>query len=107
MRALALIAVALTATMTTTAAADTLMVGPGQAYAMPCDAIGSANAGDTIEVDAAGSYDGDTCAWSTDNLTIRGINGRAKIDLTGVTPVQQKGIFTINAPNATIESFEF
>ena len=89
-----------------TASANTLEVGPGKPFATPCAAIGSAQAGDRIEVDAAGSYDGDTCEWTTDNLTVVGVNGRAKIDLTGVTPAQEKGIFTIDAPNATIESFE-
>jgi hypothetical protein len=88
------------------ASANTLEVGPNKPYATPCAAIGSAQAGDRIEVDASGSYDGDTCEWTTDNLTVVGINGRAKIDLTGVTPAQEKGIFTIDAPNATIESFE-
>jgi hypothetical protein len=81
-------------------------VGPGRTYAKPCQAIAAAKPGDVIEVDAAGSYDGDTCAWSTDGLTVRGVNGRARIDLTGVTPAQQKGIFTIAAPNATVENFE-
>ncbi len=79
---------------------------PSTAYPKPCAAIAAANPGDVIEVDASGSYDGDTCGWSTDNLTVKGVNGRAKIDLTGVTPAQQKGIFTITAPNATIENFE-
>jgi MYXO-CTERM domain-containing protein len=88
------------------AEAATLQVGPGKTYAKPCAAIAMAKAGDVIEVDAAGSYAGDTCAWSTDNLTVRGVGGRAKIDLTGVTPAQQKGIFTIAAANATIENFE-
>jgi MYXO-CTERM domain-containing protein len=88
------------------AEAATLQVGPGKTYAKPCAAIAAAKAGDVIEVDAAGSYAGDTCAWSTDNLTVRGVGGRAKIDLTGVTPAQQKGIFTISATNATIENFE-
>ncbi len=88
------------------ALAATLSVGPGKTYAKPCAAIAAAQAGDVIEVDASGNYDGDTCAWSTDNLTVRGVGGRAKIDLTGVTPAQQKGIFTIAAPNATIENFE-
>jgi uncharacterized membrane protein YgcG len=88
-------------------AATTLHVGPGQPYAMPCDAVAAAHAGDTIEVDASGQYDGNTCAWSTDGLTITGVNGRAKIDLTGVTPASQKGIFTIGgAASATIENFE-
>lgn len=86
--------------------AATLQVGPGKTYAKPCLAIASAAAGDTVEIDAAGSYSGDTCAWSTDNLTIRGVGGRAKMDITGVTPAQQKGLFTIYAPNATIENLE-
>ena len=86
--------------------AATLTVGPsGKMFTKPCAAIAAAQAGDVIEVDAA-SYDGDTCAWSTDNLTVRGVGGRAKIDLTGVTPNQQKGIFTITAPNAILENFE-
>jgi hypothetical protein len=34
------------------------------------------------------------------------VHGRARIDLTGVTPAGQKGIFTVDAPNATIQSFE-
>jgi MYXO-CTERM domain-containing protein len=89
------------------AAAATLQVGPGQTYPMPCDAIAAASPGDTIEVDAAGAYDGNTCAWTTDGLTITGVNGRAKIDLTGVTPAQEKGIFTIGGTaSATIENFE-
>jgi hypothetical protein len=89
------------------AAADTLHVGPGQTYAMPCDAIGAAHAGDIVQVDASGHYDGDTCAWSTEGLVVQGVNGRAKIDLTGVTPAQEKGIFTIGGTaSATIENFE-
>jgi hypothetical protein len=88
------------------AAAKTLKVGPGQPYARPCLAIAAAAAGDVIEIDAAGSYQGDTCAWSTDNLTVRGVNGRPRLDITGTTPAQQKGLFTISAPNATIENLE-
>jgi hypothetical protein len=86
------------------ASAATLSVGPGQPYATPCAAIAAAAPGDRIEVDAAGAYDGDTCAWSTDALTVVGVNGRAKIHTTA--PAQQKGIFTISAANATIVGFE-
>jgi hypothetical protein len=89
-----------------TASAMTREVGPGKPYATPCAAIAAASAGDTIQVDAAGSYDGDTCAWTTDNLTVIGINGRPKIDLTGVTPNQSKGIFNISADHATLDNFE-
>jgi hypothetical protein len=102
----AAVALGLVAASSTTAFAATLEVGPSGAYATPCAAIAAAAAGDTIQVDASGSYDGDTCAWSTDNLTVVGVNGRPKIDLTGVTPAMMKGIFTISATNATIDNFE-
>lgn len=89
------------------ALAATLQVGPGKTYAKPCLAIAAASAGDLIEVDAAGNYAGDYCSWTKDNLTLRGVNGRAKMDATGVTLSNGKGIFVISAPNATVESFEF
>ncbi len=91
----------------TPAAAATLLVGPGQTYAKPCAAIAAAHAGDIVQVDASGNYAGDTCSWSTDDLTITGVNGRAKIDITGVAPSGSKGIFTIEGTaSATIENFE-
>lgn len=89
------------------ARAATLSVGPGKTYAKPCDAIKAAQAGDTIEVDASGNYAGDACSWTTDNLTVKGVNGRAKIDDTGMTVAEHKGIFVIYAPTATIENMEF
>jgi MYXO-CTERM domain-containing protein len=90
------------------ALAATLTVGPGKTYAAPCNAIAAAQVGDVIEVDASGTYAGDHCAWSTDNLTVRGVGGRAKIDAGGNLSniAQGKGIFVISAPNATIENFE-
>ena len=90
------------------AQAATRQVGPGKTYAKPCAAIAAAAAGDIIEVDAAGSYDGDHCAWTTDNLTIRGVGGRAKIDAgkNAANVTGGKGIFVIGAPNATVENFE-
>ena len=92
--------------LTTPARAATLKVGPGQTYATPCAAIAAASAGDLIEADASGTYTGDTCSWTTDNLTVRGVNGLAKIDDTGVAVADTKGIFVIYATTATIESFE-
>ncbi len=88
--------------------AATLSVGPGKTYSKPCAAIAAAQAGDTIEVDAAGAYDGDHCQWTTDNLVVRGVNGRAKINAGGDpnNSYGGKGIFVIAAPNATVENFE-
>ena len=50
--------------------AAVLRVGPGQQYLTPCSAIDAAVAGDTIQIDAAGNYDGDVCGWTTNDLTI-------------------------------------
>jgi MYXO-CTERM domain-containing protein len=88
------------------ASADTLQVGPGKTYVKVCDAIAAAKANDTIQVDASGTYDGENCSWDTDGLTVTGVNGRPKINLTSA-PSNDKGIFTITAANATIENFEF
>ncbi len=87
--------------------AATLSVGPSGTYPTPCAAIAAAAAGDVIEVDAAGDYAGDSCAWSTDRLTVRGVNGQALMDGTGADMAQQKGIFVIQAPTATIENMAF
>lgn len=89
------------------AVAATLSVGPSGEFAAPCAAIAAAEAGDTIEVDAAGDYAGDTCAWSTDNLTIRGVNGQPVLDGTRAAMAEQKGIFVIHAEHATVENLAF
>ncbi len=81
-------------------------VGPGQAYAKPCAALTSAPAGSLIEIDPAGDYTGDTCAFSADHLTIRGLNGRAKIP-AGVTLAQSKAIWVVQGTGTTIENIEF
>jgi hypothetical protein len=84
-----------------------LSVGPGHPYAKPCQAIAAAQAGDTIEIDAAGNgtYDGDVCSWSTNNLTIRGVNGRAHIDAAGHNSAG-KGTWVIDANNTTVSNVE-
>ncbi len=86
------------------AQAETLEVGPGKPYAKPCDAIALAKANDTIEI-AAGTYT-DTCAINTPGLTVKGVGGRPKIDLSAGTPAQQKGIYVILADGVTVENLE-
>ncbi|WP_395683940.1 hypothetical protein [Dokdonella sp.] len=87
------------------AAGNTLHVGPGQAYAAPCAAIAAAGAGDTILIEAAGAYDGDVCAWSTNGLTLRGVNGRPHIDAAG-NDAQGKAIWVISGNDTTIDNVE-
>ena len=85
--------------------AQTLNVGPGQTYATPCAAIAAAPAGSTILIDAAGNYAGDVCAWSTNSLTLRGVNGRPRIDAAG-NHAQGKAIWVIVGNDTTIENVE-
>ncbi len=91
-------------TISTTAAVYT--VGPGRAYTLPCAALTVAPNGSLIEIDPAGNYAGDTCVIYGSNLTIRGLNGRAKIP-AGSTLAQSKAIWVVNGNAATIENIEF
>lgn len=89
----------------TSASAATLQVGPGQPYAKPCAAIAAAMPGDRIEIDAAGSYVGDVCGWTTSGLTLVGVHGRPKIDAGG-TSAQGKAIWVISGDDTTVENVE-
>ena len=87
--------------------ATTRQVGPGKTFATPCAAIAASVAGDIIEVDTSVTYTGDVCAWTTNNLTIRGVGGgRAHIDAGGQNS-QGKGIWVISGTNTTVENIEF
>ena len=87
------------------AAAAPLRVGTGQAYATPCDAVAAASPNDVIEIDA-GSYT-DSCAITVAGLTLRGVSGQPKIDLSGTDhPAQYKGIYVVDADGVTIENLE-
>jgi hypothetical protein len=82
-----------------------LSVGPGRAYAQPCEALKAAGDGDLVEIDAAGQYDGDVCAFSANDLTIRGVNGRPKIDAAGKY-VWGKGIWVVLGSRVLIDNVE-
>lgn len=87
------------------AEAATRGVGPGQAYATPCQAIRAAQAGDVIQIDATGTYANDTCTWSTANLTIEGVNGRPRITSSGQIG-NGKGIWVTSGPNTVVRNVE-
>lgn len=79
-----------------------LRVGPGAAYALPSQAAAAARHGDTIEI-AAGEYV-DCAVWRADNLTIRGVGGRAKMrDKT----CEDAAIWITEGADITIENVEF
>ncbi len=88
-----------------TASAATLEVGPGQTYAAPCAAIAMAATGDRIEIDAAGSYKGDVCGWTTNGLTIVGVHGRPVIDANGMN-AEGKATWVITGDDTTVQNVE-
>jgi hypothetical protein len=87
------------------ASAATLSVGPGRTYAAPCAAIAAAQDGDIIEIAGGNTYSGDVCGIYRNNLTIRGVNGRPKIDAAGRNSMG-KGIWVVVGNNVTIENVE-
>jgi hypothetical protein len=87
------------------AAAATLSVGPGKAYSTPCQALTKAVTGDVVEIDGGTTYSGDVCAFYASNLTIRGVNGRPKINAAGRN-ANGKGIWVVGGTGTTIENVE-
>jgi hypothetical protein len=85
-------------------AARVLNVGPGRTLSRPSQAAAIAADGDLIEIDA-GLYSGDVCTWSANNLTIRGIGGRAHVDAAGASS-QGKAIWVIAGAGTTVENIE-
>jgi hypothetical protein len=87
------------------ASAATLSVGPGKTYAAPCAAFGAAQDGDVIEITGNTTYSGDVCGISRNNLIIRGVNGRPRIDAAGRNAMG-KGTWVVGGNNLTIENVE-
>ncbi len=88
------------------ASAATLRVGPSGQFSKPCAAFAAAADGDTIEIDAAGTYAGDVCFVPRSNLTIRGVGGRPKIDAAGQN-AGGKATWVIQGRDTLVENIEF
>jgi hypothetical protein len=71
----------------------TWRVGPGRALATPSAAAAVARDGDTVLIDA-GTYVGDVATWTQDDLTLRGVGGRARIRAAGRS-AQGKAIWVV------------
>lgn len=82
-----------------------LSVGPGQTYATPCKAFAVAKSGDIVQIQGNTTYSGDVCGISASNLTIRGVNGRPKINASGKNAMG-KGIWVIKGNNVVVENVE-
>ena len=82
-----------------------LRVGPGRTHATPSEAAAVARDGDVIEIDA-GLYAGDVTAWYANDLTLRGVGGRAHLRADGAN-AKGKGIWVTSGRNIRVENIEF
>lgn len=89
------------------AGAAVRVVGPGHPYAKPCQAIAASGPGDVVQIDAAGNgtYDGDVCASGVANLTIEGVNGRARIAAAGQSS-GGKAIWVLSGAGTVVRDVE-
>lgn len=87
------------------AQAATLRVGPQHALKLPSQAARVARDGDTVEIEA-GDYRRDAAAWRANNLTLRGVNGMARLKSDGAT-AEGKGIWVIKGANTVVEGIGF
>lgn len=85
--------------------AATLQVGRNKPFATPCAAIAVAADGDTLEIDA-GLYRRDVCVVRPNNLTLRGVNGRAHLEAADAS-AQGKAIWVIKGNDVVVENIEF
>lgn len=100
--AVALVALSL---LTATGRAGTLAVGPGKQFAKPSAAIAAAKDGDTIAI-AAGTYRNDWATIRKNDLTLRGVGGRAVLESAGMI-ANGKAIWVIRGDDIRIENVEF
>lgn len=94
-------------------AARVLRVGLGRAYTTPSAAVAAAQNGDVIEIDA-GEYPDDIVVWRQNDLTLRGIGGRAHLRATRLIPYapgndRENGmaIWVTKGARTVIENIEF
>lgn len=94
-------------------ASHVLTVGSGKSYATPSAAAAVAASGDVIEIDP-GIYQNDIVVWRQNNLTLRGVGGRAHLQGTqmipytpGVDTENGMGIWVTNGSGIVVENIEF
>jgi len=80
-------------------------VGPGRQFTHPNDVTGAVQSGDVVEIDA-GVYNGPASIWTTGNLTMRGVGGRAHL-VAPANITNGKGIWVTQGANMAVENIEF
>ena len=87
------------------AAPQILRVGKGKQFSLPSQAAAVAKDGAIVEIDA-GVYEKDAASWTANNLTLRGVGGRAHLK-SGGAAAEAKGIWVLSGKNTTVENIEF
>jgi len=82
-----------------------IRVGPGRQFTHPSQVSGVVQSGDVVEIDA-GVYNGPASTWATNNLTLRGVGGRAHL-VAPATISNGKGIWVMAGTNQAVENIEF
>lgn len=82
----------------------TWRVGPERELRTPSAAAAVARDGDTVLIDA-GTYVGDVATWTQDDLTLRGVGGRAHLRADGES-AQGKAIWVIAGDRTTVDRIE-
>ncbi len=82
-----------------------LRVGSDKPYKTVRAAASAVQDGDIVEVDS-GVYTGDVATWRRNDITIRGVGGRAHLRADGANE-GGKGIWVAQGSNFTVENIEF
>ncbi len=83
----------------------TFQVGPSFMYGRPSHISKVARDGAVVEIEAA-EYLDDVAVWKQNNITLRGVGGRAHLRSRGKT-IEGKAIWVIKGNNVVIENMEF
>jgi hypothetical protein len=82
-----------------------LRVGPGQMHKRVDEVARIARDGDTVEIEA-GDYEGDVATWTQNNVTLRAVGGRARLDAHGAAS-EGKAIWVIKGNGVVVEGIDF
>lgn len=80
-------------------------VGPARDIVSIAEVSKRVSDGDTIEIDA-GTYLRDVAVWTQNDLTIRAVGGRVKLNASGGA-AEGKAIWVVRGGRITIEGFDF
>ncbi|THB64863.1 MAG: hypothetical protein D6B27_09595 [Gammaproteobacteria bacterium] len=90
-----------------------ITVGANGDYPTPSTAYPYVEDGDVIEIEA-GTYENDIVVWRQNNITLRGVNGKAHLHASNTIEYEGsndqkngKGIWVIRGDNVRVENIEF